>query len=139
MATCHEANFIKALNRNHVLVRRDLEDRIGGGVENRMSRAHMLRAKAVEDFRAACGNISDEPDVSRFFDGLHHFPGKTIVCPERFLEHNTRKFPVSRRGILAGGQFGEDAGASGFGRRRSGAAGERESCLQADFAEMGKF
>ncbi len=87
-----------------VFMRGDLQNGIGGGVENGIARANMLRAEFFENGRAAARVIADEVNVCFALDCAHEFVGKSFEDGKRFLENDARDFPMARGRILAGGR-----------------------------------
>src|SRR5690349_1536986 len=51
---------VQLLERDHLLVRRELEDGIRRGVENPLARLLVLGTEAVDDVRTASGDIADD-------------------------------------------------------------------------------
>ena len=75
---CDPANFVKPLQWDDLFVRRDLQNRIGGGVENRTPGLNVLRAELLEDCSTAPRAIADELNRRFAFDCADQFVGETL-------------------------------------------------------------
>ena len=53
------AGLVELLERDRLLVRRDLEDRVGGGVDDPLAGALMLLAELLDDLRARGGLVAE--------------------------------------------------------------------------------
>ena len=100
------ADAPQLLDRNHFLVRRDLEDRVGRGVDDRRAGAHVLFAELVEDDRArrrlvAEGLAADAPLV--LLDDVARKPVR--IGAERIGDDEAHHFPVPGRGVLPRAHF----------------------------------
>jgi hypothetical protein len=111
------AHAVQLLERDHVLMSRNLENAIGGGVDDRLAGRHVLRAEFVEDGGAGGGLVREglAPDAPLpFAEDLRRkavreggerlvgdYPGHLPVpsdgiLPLRLLLHNS----VACRGLL---------------------------------------
>ncbi len=57
------ADLVKSLNGDDLFMRGNLQDRIGGGVENWVPGAEMFRAEFIQDGCAAAGVVAEELDA----------------------------------------------------------------------------
>ena len=72
------AVFIQLLQRDDVLVRRDLEHGVCGRINDEVSRAHMLRAVLCDDLGAGPGSVRQNAAARRLAEGLEHFLGEAV-------------------------------------------------------------
>ena len=62
------ADLVKSRDRNHSFMRRNLENRIRRGVEDRFPAAHVLGPEFLQNGRAAARVVSDELHASITLD-----------------------------------------------------------------------
>ena len=77
-------------------MRGNLQHRIGGGVENRLARAHMLGAELFEHGRAAARVVADELNAGFAFDCAHQFVRETSRKQRTARRGPRRRFPNAR-------------------------------------------
>lgn len=98
------AVFIQLLQRDDVLVRRDLEHGVCGRINDEVSRAHMLRAVLCDDLGAGPGSVRQDAAARRLAEGLEHFLGEAVgIGGQRIRGNDARDLPVADRGVLAHG------------------------------------
>ena len=61
------AHAIKFRDRDHVFMRGNLKDAVARSVDNRFSRANVLFAEFLDDFRAGCGLVPKRATPNLFF------------------------------------------------------------------------
>ena len=107
------ANFIKLGEREDFFMRRNLENGVGGSVENRVPGLQMFFPEFGQDLSAAASVVADEGDAGVAFDAPDQFLGKARESGEGFFQDHTRDFPMSGRRVLARGAFPHPAKAGG--------------------------
>ena len=124
------AVFIQLLQRDDVLVRRDLEHGVCGRINDEVSRAHMLRAVLCDDLGAGPGCVRQDAAARRLAEGLEHFLGEAVgIGGQRIRGNDARDLPVADRGVLAHGGLCH----AGAGARLRGIRAEERQAL--DVAE----
>ena len=97
------ARLVQLLERNGLLVRGDLEDRVGGGVDDPLAGALVLLAEPLDDLGARCGDVADDPAPRRLAERVDHVVRKAIrVRGHRLLGDHAHQLPVAGGGVLAG-------------------------------------
>ena len=130
------ADFVQTLQRDHVLMGGDLQDRIGRGVENGISAGDVFRTELIKNGGAAGGLIAEESDSGLAFDGADQFGRKFFKGGERFFQHDPGDFPMSRGGVLPGRTPGHDAETAGL-RNAGGRTVEGEA--EAEPVKVGRL
>ena len=93
---------LQLLQRDDVLVRRDLEHGVCGRINDEVSRAHMLRAVLCDDLGAGPGSVRQNAAARRLAEGLEHFLGEAVgIGGQRIRGNDARDLPVADRGVLA--------------------------------------
>ena len=105
MLSRDRADIVEPVDPDHLLVRGDLENGIGGGVENRFAGANVLGAQLRKNRGAALRVVADELHSGVALDGAHQVVGKALEGGEWFFENNTRDFPMAGSRVLARGAF----------------------------------
>ena len=124
------AVFIQLLQRDDVLVRRDLEHGVCGRINDEVSRAHMLRAVLCDDLGAGPGCVRQDAAARRLAEGLEHLLGEAVgIGGQRIRGNDARDLPVADRGVLAHGGLCH----AGEGARLRGIRAEERQAL--DVAE----
>src|SRR5438552_3036960 len=103
VAACCFTNVVEHSKRNNFLMRRDLENRIRGGVEDRFGGANVLCAELVQNLGTAARVITDEVHIGFPFDCPNEFIWETFERGERFMKDDAGDFPMTSGGVLAGG------------------------------------
>ena len=86
------ANLVKPLDRQHVFVRGDLQNGIGGGVEDRFAGAHVFRAEFFENGGAAARVVADE--IRRRLRARSRAPARRESC-SKTAKGSSRMMPAS--------------------------------------------
>jgi hypothetical protein len=98
----------------------DLEDAVGGGVDDQIAAVEVLFAEFADDFGAGGGFVAEDAPAGPGDEGVDDFGGKTGgVERERAVEEDAGEFPVAGGGVLAGGGEGaaaEETEGGGVGR-----------------------
>ena len=93
---------VELLQRDRVLVRGDLEDRVGARVDDPFPRSLMLFAELLDDLRAARRPVAEHTVAGPVHEGVDHL----VREPERVRRHRLRRhdphqLPVADRRVLA--------------------------------------
>src|SRR5207302_9339420 len=92
---------VEIRERNHFLVRRDLKNRVGGGVEDPGARALMLGAKTIDDCRPAAGHVADHSASGALDECAHESRGEAVrIGREGTLELYAGDLPVASGAVL---------------------------------------
>ena len=107
-ATGDLARRVKAFKAEAVFVGGNLEYRVGRGVDDRTTAVEMLLAKTLEDFDSRGMAVAEHARQAGFLDqGLQQLRWKTVfgVCKmsKGLADDDPGRFPVTGRGVLAGG------------------------------------
>ena len=98
------AVFIQLLRRDHVLVGGDLEDGIGGGIDDQIPGGHMFVAEDVDDLGAGPGGVGQHAPAGFFPEGREDLFREALgIEGEGLRRDEPRQFPVAGGGILAPG------------------------------------
>ncbi len=113
------ADPVELLHRDHLLVRRHLEDAVGRGVDDGLARAQVLLAQLLDDLGARSRLVAQRPPADGRFELFHQLGGKTVrVGGEGMLLVEPGHLPVPGGGVLAvRGDGGPAVGPGGSGRR----------------------
>src|SRR6266487_1721311 len=96
------AHMIQLFERNHFLVRCDLEDAVGWCVEDGTTGAHMFFAQFLDDFGARSGLIADHLTPNSLLKVRHEISRKAIgIGRQRFVQDDSGHFPVTCCTVLA--------------------------------------
>src|SRR5205085_4124661 len=99
------ADFVQARNGNHLFVRGDLKDRIGGSIDDGLACADVLLAKLLDDLRARGRNVAENAGNICLFDkAVNNLRRKALrVSREGMFENDSGHLPMPGRGVLAVG------------------------------------
>ena len=113
------APIVQRLEGHDLFVGRDLEDAVGGRVEDRPPGAHMLRAEFLDDLRAGGRHISERLPATDRRERLRDLGGKAVgKGRKRNRGVNARHLPVTRDRVLPLRRFTEPCDESRrFGNR----------------------
>jgi hypothetical protein len=101
------ADAIELRDRDHLFVRGDLEDAVGGRVDDRVTGPHVLGAELVDDRRPRRGVVADRAAADAFLELGDHFRGEAVgKRGERPIQHDTGHLPMTGDGILPRRSFG---------------------------------
>src|ERR1700682_1256817 len=99
------ANLVKFSDRQHVLMRGDLQNRIGRCVKNGMAGPHMFCAQLLQDGRATTRVVSDKCYACFALDLADKLIRELFEDGKWFIDNRTGDFPMSGRGIFSGRAF----------------------------------
>ena len=134
----HTAPFVELLERDRVLVGRNLEDRVGGGVHDPLPRLLVLLAELLDDLRAGSGLVSEHPAPRPVHERIDHLVRKAVrVGRKRRRGDDPHHLPVPRRGVLPLGALDEPPGDSGSSRLRR-ASLERHDVPEPERLQVGQ-
>jgi hypothetical protein len=93
--------LIQLMKRDHTGVRRDLEHRVGGGVEDPGSRLLLLGTQLLDDSGPRSRSVAYYPAPRFVFEAAQYFYWEALrICRKRDFEHETHHLPVSCEGCL---------------------------------------
>jgi len=97
------ARPVEFLERDRLLVRGDLEDRVGRGIDDQVSGALMLLPESSDDLRAARGHVPEHAASGLAAERVEDLGWKAVrEQRERTIEDDSGHLPVSGRRVLAG-------------------------------------
>ena len=124
------AAAVQLLQRHNRLVRRDLEDAVGGGVDDQLAGAQVLLPQLVEDRRAGGGLVAQRAAADRLLEGIQKRAREPVrERRERAPELHAGDLPVPGGRVLSGRNLPELAIA---------ARGHTICAAEADPVDMGK-
>ena len=101
------ADAPQLLDRNDLLVRRDLEDGVGRGVDDRRAGAHVLFAELVEDHRPRRRLVAERlPADAPLVFGDDVGRKSVRIGAERILDDEPHHFPMPGRRVLPRADLG---------------------------------
>ena len=100
-----DAADVPQLRRRHDgLVRSDLKDAVGRGVDDQLAGADVLRPQPLDDLRAGSDAVADRAHARLALKFVDHFLGKAVwIGRKGLLKRQARQLPVAGRGVLARG------------------------------------
>src|SRR5690242_14104684 len=108
------ANLVELPERDDFLVRGDLEDAVGGSVDDGRAGAHVLGSQFFDDLGAGRGFIAQRAPADPVLEVVHNFRRETArVEWKRFFQMDAGHLPVTGGGVFAG--RGQRATAEGGG------------------------
>ena len=113
------AVLVELLQRDDLLMGRNLEDGVSGGVDNQVPGLHMLVAEFVDDGGAGPGGVGQDAAARGLPEGLQHLLGEAVGIGRHGIRgDDAGNLPVADGGVLAHGGLGQLAvGAAGFFNR----------------------
>ncbi len=102
MAPRDLTNIVEPLDRNDLLMGRDLQDGVGGRIEDRLPGTHVLRTKLCQNGGPAPSVVADKFHGSLALNRADQFIREPLEHRERLIKNRAREFPMSRRRVLAG-------------------------------------
>ena len=133
------AHLVQFPERDHFLMRGDLEDAVGRRVDDRRAGAHVLLAQFLDDLGAGGGLVAERPAADAAFELAHHLGREAVrVQRERLGEVNADHFPMAGGGVFAGRSQGAVAVSAG-GRGGGSDAGERLDVAEAEARKVGQL
>ena len=101
---CGPAVGIQCFRRNDVLMCRNLEDAVAGGVDNQVAGQHMCFAEAFDALRSGIRAVAENAASGDALKRLQNLFGEAVgIGGEGMCGDQPRNFPVSDRRILACG------------------------------------
>ena len=93
---------VELLERDRLLVRGDLEDGVGGRVDDPLAGALVLLAELLDDLRARRRLVADHPAARAVHERVDHLVGEPVrIGRERRRRDDAHQLPVACRGVLA--------------------------------------
>src|SRR5450432_1417608 len=132
------AHLVKFPKRDHLFVRGDLEDAIGGRVDNGRPRAHVVGAQLLDDLGAGSRPVTQRTAAGPPLELAYDLGRKTVRKKrEWFGEMDAHHFPMAGSGVLT--RRGQRAfSVCGRGLRNRREAGERLDVAQAQARQVGQ-
>ncbi len=132
------AAVVELLERDRLLMGRDLEDGVGRRVDDPLARALVLFAELLDDLGTRRGLVTKHAPPGLIHERVDDLVGKAVrVRRERRRRDDAHVLPVAGCGVLAFGALEEPAGDSWCARLRR-AALEREDVPEAERLEIGQ-
>ena len=104
------AAAVQFIERDLFFVGGDLEDAVGGGIDDQIAAGEMLLAQFADNFGAGGGLVAEDAPASPGDEGVDDFGGKPGGVEREWpVEEDTGEFPVAGGGVLAGGSEGAAA------------------------------
>ena len=98
------ADVIELLDRNDVLVSRDLQNAVSARVDDEISGLNVMLAVVPYDICAGIGLVADYPSARSLGQLVQDLLREALViCRERFRRYHARHLPVAYRRVLAAG------------------------------------
>src|SRR5918994_313858 len=111
------ARLVELLERDRLLVRGDLEDGVGRGVDDPLARLLVLLAELLDDLRPGGRLVAEHSAAGLVHERVDHVVRKAVrVGRERLRRDDPHQLPVPGRRVLALRALGEPTG----DRRRAG-------------------
>ena len=132
------ARLVELLERDRLLVRGDLEDRVGRGVDDPFARALVLLAELLDDLRPGRGLVAEDAASGAVHERVDDVVREAVrVRRHRLRRDDAHQLPVPGRRVLALRALDQPAG-DGRGARLRRAALERLDVAEAERLEVGK-
>ena len=113
------ARVVELLERDRLLVRRDLEDRVGGRVDDPLPRPLVLLAELLDDLRPGRGLVADHAAARAVHERVDHVVREAVrVGRERLRGDDAHQLPVAGGRVLALRALDQPAGDRGRSRLR---------------------
>ena len=126
------AAVVELLERDRLLVRGDLEDRVGGRVDDPLARLLVLLAELLDDLRPARRLVAEHAAGGAVHERVDHVVREAVrVGRERLRRDDPHQLPVADRRVLALRALEQPAGDRGRARLRR-AALERLDVAEAE-------
>jgi hypothetical protein len=117
------ARLVQLLQRHGLLVRRDLEDRVGRRVDDPVAGPLVLLAEALDDLGARGRDVADHSPSGRLRERADHVVREAVrIGRHRRLGDDGHQLPVARRRVLARRVLAQPAGDRGRVLARRAAA-----------------
>ena len=96
------AGVVELLERDRLLVRGDLEDRVGARVDDPLARPLVLLAELLDDLRPARGHVPEHAVPRLVHERVDHLVREPVrVGRHRLRSEDPHQLPVAGRGVLA--------------------------------------
>ncbi len=119
---------IQLRHRHDVLVRGDLEDAVGGGVDNRRAGSHVFRSQLVDDGGARRCLVAERATPDARFEGRHDVGRETVgEHRKRTIEHEPHQLPVPGHRVLPWRRLGHPSECRAGRRFRLHAVDKRDA------------
>ena len=119
------AGLVELLERDRLLVRGDLEDRVGARVDDPLARALVLLAELLDDLRPARRDVAEDAASRLVHERVDHLVREPVrVGRHRLRGQDPHQLPVAGRRVLAARALEQPPRDGGRSRLRR-AAGER--------------
>ena len=129
---------VQLLERDRLLVRRDLEDRVGGRVDDPLPRALVLLAELLDDLRTRGGPVAEHTAARAVHERVDHLVRKPVrIGRKGDGGDDPHQLPVARRRVLALRALEQAAGDRRSTRLRR-AALERLDVAETERLEIGE-
>jgi hypothetical protein len=103
LGACDRADAVELLDRDDVLVRRDLEHRVRARVHDRLACGDVLVAELLDDDRPRRCEVAQPAVAGLARERVHDLDRKAIrIDGERVRQSHPHHLPVARGGVLAG-------------------------------------
>ena len=113
------AAVVQLLERDGLLVRGDLEDRVGGRVDDPLAGLLMLLAELLDDVRPRRGLVPEHAAPGPVHERVDHVVGEAVrIGRERLRRQDAHQLPVAGGRVLALRALGQPAGDGGCARLR---------------------
>ena len=100
--TCDLAIAVKLGEGNYISVSRDLENRVRGGVNDKLACFKMLLAEILDDLCSRIRLVAKNTATRELFKPFNNVRGESVgIGGKRALGNYSRDLPVSRGGVLA--------------------------------------
>ena len=132
------AAVVELLERDRLLVGGDLEDRVGGRVDDPLAGPLVLFSELLDDLRSRGGPVADDPAARLVHERVDHLVREAMrVCRERGRRDHAHHLPVTRGRVLALRALHQSPGNCGRpGLRR--AAFQRDDVSEPERLEIGQ-
>ena len=105
------AGLVQLLERDRLLVRGDLEDRVGARVDDPLARFLVFLAELLDDLRPAGGHVADDAVAGAVHERVDHLVGEAVrVGRHRLRRDDAHQLPVAGRRVLAARALEQTAG-----------------------------
>ena len=96
------AGLVELLERDRLLVRRDLEDRVARRVDDPLARSLMLLAELLDDLRSRGGLVAEDAAARLVHERVDHVVRETLrVGRKRGIGDDSHQLPVAGGRVLA--------------------------------------
>ena len=123
------AGLVELLERDRLLVRGDLEDRVGGRVDDPLARLLVLLAELLDDLRPRRRLVADHAARGAVHERVDHVVREAVrVRRQRLRRDDPHQLPVAERRVLALRALDQPAGDRGRARPAAGSPRAPRRC-----------